>query len=300
MSITEKTEPFCKVCGSKKIVSLGNITNGNYAEKFLKNYSLLKCEKCHFEFIYPTPSDEVLKFIYSNPDYSAWEVVDKNQNKSIRYLNFEYYFIILEKYKKSGKILDCGCATAYFLDIAKKKGFDCYGIEISEIPFSIASKKHPKKIFKQNIEDLKISKGFFDVITMFDFLEHTKNPGEVLKRASSLLTASGLILITTPNTNSLSMSLFGKGHTNYILEHLNLFNGSNISYFLKKFGFDEVKISPAKKILNLSYAEKVFNTHNNFIRHPLGLLNRLLPEKISQFPIKVSFGDMLIIAKKVK
>lgn len=299
MAATDKTKTICKICNSTDILNLGRVTNGNYSKDFLKDYSLLKCNRCLLEFIHPVPSNKVLDFIYSNPEYSAWEVVSKREKtKGIRYQNFEYYLKIIRKYKKNGKILDCGCATGCFLDVARKNGFDCYGIETSEIPFSVTEKKYSGKIFKLNLEDLDFSKGFFDIVTMFDFIEHVKNPKEVLKKASYLLSNKGLLVLTTPDTRSLSMSVLRKSHTNYILEHLNLFNKANLPNFLKKFGFETIKMMPAKKILNLKYAEKVFKTHKNFLLYPTKFINNLLPRKIYELPIKVSFGDMFIIAKK--
>lgn len=166
----------CIVCDAKIFTNHGKIKNGDYAKKFLNDYSLKICKKCGLSFIYPVPPDEVLKVIYSNPEYSAWSTAELTDRTNIRFSNFIYYFNIINKYIGKGKILDCGCATGFFLDIAKKNGFDSYGIEISDIPFSIANKKHPNKIYKKHLEELDLDKNSFDIISMFDFLEHTKNP----------------------------------------------------------------------------------------------------------------------------
>ena len=299
MKKTMETRIFCKVCGSDSISGFGKVTNGNYPADFLEKYTILNCEECLFKFIYPTPTDEAINFIYSGTEYSQWEIVDKtNKTISTRYLNFKYYAEIISTYKKSGKVLDCGCATGLFLDIMKDGGFDCFGVEISNTPYSIVEKKHPNKIFRQEIENLKIDDGFFDIITMFDFIEHVKDPRQVIDKANKLLSDGGLLFIITPDTSSLSASIMGKSHNDYIMEHLGLFNKKNITYFLDKYGFEILKIQPAKKIINLDFVEKVFKRHTNIIYYPINFLNRLLPKKVAQIPIKLSFGGMFIVAKK--
>ena len=302
MTAEKNTKTTCNICGSGDISNLGRIINGHYSKNFLKDYSLLECKKCSLRFIYPIPSNDVLNFIYSDPQYKTqWGVVKENE-KSSRYLNFEYYFKIISNYKskKDVKVLDCGCATGCFLDVAEKNGIECYGVETSEIPYKIAENKHPKKVCKSNMEDLKIKDGFFDIITMFDFIEHVKDPRKILIKANRLLSKSGILFIVTPDTESLSISIMGKSHNDYIIEHLHLFNKSNIRYFLKRYGFKTIKIQPAKKVINLDFAEKVFKRHTNIFYYPIHFINKLLPKKITQFPIKLSFGGMLIIAKKAK
>jgi 2-polyprenyl-3-methyl-5-hydroxy-6-metoxy-1,4-benzoquinol methylase len=297
METKKQIKPLCKVCNSDEISDIGVITNGNYSAGYLKYYSLLKCKKCSFRFIYPTPSDEVLGHIYSNPEYSAWGTSDDKES-NIRYINFKHYIKIIKRYINNGKLLDCGCATGYFIDVAKESGFDSYGIETSEIPFSISEKKHPQRIFRQNIEELSIPDSFFDVITMFDFIEHVKNPEDSLHKASNLLKTNGYLIITTPDTKSLSMTMMGKSHTNYILEHISLFNHKCLPKYFEQFGLEIISITPAKKILTLKYAENVFKVHDSFLFKPVSIINSLLPQRITQFPLKVSFGDMLVIARK--
>lgn len=287
----------CKLCSSKKTFNKGIIKNGEYSKKFLTDYRLIACNDCGSNFISPTPTKEVLDFIYSNPEYSAWKI-DENKLKNIRYVNFLNYFDTIKKYIKNGSVLDCGCATGYFLDIAKENGFECYGVEISEIPHQIASKKFPQKIFKGAIETITLPPSSLDLVTMFDYLEHVSDPEIVLKKTKGLIKKGGFLMITTPNIQSISMRLLGKNHSNYILEHLNLFTKKSLTNYLEKFDFEIINIFSAKKIVNLRYAENVFRVNKNILHGPIKLFNSLLPKKILDFPIKTSFGDMFVIAKK--
>lgn len=301
MSLNKNTKPECKICASANITDLGNIINGKFPHDFLKKFFLFKCKQCSFKFIHPSPSNSELDYIYSSQEYSQWENPDnKNKLHSSRYLNFDYYSKIIQKFKKKGRILDCGCATGLLLDIMKERGFDCYGAEISDTPFLISEKKHPGKIFKSKIDELSIPDEYFDIITMFDLIEHVENPRSVLEKANSLLSNNGLLFIITPNMSSLSAILMGKRHNDCIMEHLSLFNKKNMSRLLNEAGFEVMKTFPAKKIINLKFAESVFARHTNPLAYPLRLVNKLLPDMISQIPVKLYFGGMFVIAKKLK
>lgn len=290
----------CKICGSNLTRSLGHIINGKYPQEFLDKYYLQECKHCGLKFISPTPSDKTLEYIYSDQDYGAqWDSEKKEEPKSIRWINFEYYSNLVKKYIFEGKVLDCGCATGTFLDLMKQNGFDCYGIETSKMPFEIVNKKYPGKIYQKNLEDLNLDTEF-NLITMFDFIEHVKYPQKVLRQASSLLGKNGYLVIVTPDTKSLSALIMGKRHNDYIMEHLNLFNRKNIKYLLNKCGFKVVKTVAAKKVVNFDFVEKVFKRHTNFLYYPINFVNKWFPERLTHYPIKLSFGGMLIIAKKVK
>ncbi len=88
-----------------------------------------------------------------------------------------------------GKILEIGCATGDFLDVAAFLGYDCYGIEISEWAASIAKEKG-HNVINIDISSLNINLNFnedFDAIFMLDVLEHLAYPNRVIKLLSSYL-----------------------------------------------------------------------------------------------------------------
>lgn len=110
----------CIVCDAKIFTNHGKIKNGDYAKKFLNDYSLKICKKCGLSFIYPVPPDEVLKVIYSNPEYSAWSTAELTDRTNIRFSNFIYYFniIIYRKRKDFGLWLRNGILFGYCKKIA--------------------------------------------------------------------------------------------------------------------------------------------------------------------------------------
>ena len=69
-----------------------------------------------------------------------------------------------------------------------------------------------------------MSKESFDVVTMWDILEHIPDPVPFLRRAASLLRPGGLIFVKVPNPDSLEARVFGGRWPLLLPEHLNYFN----------------------------------------------------------------------------
>lgn len=151
---------------------------------------IVRCPKCELEFIYNQPSSEEIKNIYSREYYKAMglesgEVIDVALMKKSTFLD------ILKKilpYKNSGNILDVGTATGFLLEVAKKLGFEPYGIELSEYSSSIAKKKFGEdRIYNGILEENPFEENFFDIITMCDYFEHVENPINILNISHKLL-----------------------------------------------------------------------------------------------------------------
>lgn len=102
--------------------------------------------------------------------------------------------ILIRKFKKEGRLLDVGCAFGFFLKLAEKYGFQPFGIDISSYAVKKARKIVKGKILQGDIEeDIPFPDNFFDVITLFDILEHLKNPKRVLSQLKKKIKHSGYI-----------------------------------------------------------------------------------------------------------
>lgn len=153
--------------------------------------------------------------------------------------------------KTKGRILDVGCAEGYFLKYASDEGWDAYGIE--------PAKRHlPKKgwnlkVFNCFLEDANLEKNSFDVITLWDTLEHTPAPSKILLQANYLLKKDGLLAIRVPNVNYLLLKTF-------IITHL---FGKNV-YLKTKLLSHQGFFAPEAHFYNFSYItlKKILEKHN--------------------------------------
>jgi len=130
----------------------------------------------------------------------------------------ELYFLMVKKVidqlklKRNGRILDIGCAYGIFLSFFDKIGWETYGVDISEYALNKARNYTKAKLYLHDVEKGLglFDNNFFDVITMFDIIEHLRNPIYLLEEAQRVVKQKGLIFVTTPNVNSVTKVLMGK------------------------------------------------------------------------------------------
>lgn len=284
----------CPVCQSKKIKKKFNLTT---------EHQILSCLSCGLEFMFPQLNDEELKKLYSENYYQAWGIKGTEENdvtKAMKMATFQLRLNLIRKYISTGKVLDVGCATGYFLEVAKVNGFEPYGVEFSKYSAAIAKKKFGNtNVCLGTLEQCDFENKYFDVIAMSDLIEHVRIPAQTLSKAAALLKDDGVIMIMTPDTKTLSNNLMGKRWTHYKLEHFFYFSHTSISYVADQCGLNVVHYERAKKALNINYLHTQFNTYKHWLLTPLiNLVHLLLPEKLAAKNFYFSIGEMVVILKK--
>lgn len=146
--------------------------------------------------------------------------------------------------KGYGNLLDIGVAYGFFLK-ACESSFKTFGCDISSYAVSRARRNSPKS----QIIVCDVSKGLpykdntFDVVTMFDAIEHIDRYDELLHDVYRVMKPEGLLVLTTPNRWSMDSILFGK---NYWYKrdttHKMIFSKSSLKETLLRSGFIDVNI----------------------------------------------------------
>jgi 2-polyprenyl-3-methyl-5-hydroxy-6-metoxy-1,4-benzoquinol methylase len=285
----------CTVCGSPQIEIKFNLTG---------EQQILCCLSCGVEFLFPQMNDEALTKLYSENYYKAWGIQGDQENETIRQMKiatFNLRLDLISKHIKKGKVLDVGCATGYFLDAAKERGFEPYGVELSEYSSTIAKKKFGNdSVFKGTLEECNFPEKQFDVIAMSDLIEHVRVPVETLSKAATLLKNDGVIMIMTPDTRSISHNIMSKRWTHYKQEHLFYFSHESMQYIANRSGMTIVHFEKAKKALNLTYLHTQFNVYKHWMFTPaVNFLHAILPKRMRTKNFYFSIGEMVVILKKV-
>ena len=232
---TKKKLP-CRICGSKKI-------NLKYL-KISNKYYLHKCINC--EFVFPNIDCKKIQNyeekIYSGYDKSSLSISEK-KNKNYRnkkLINERYEYCYSKNFKKvKKKVLEIGFGQADFLIHLKTKKIPCYGIEYNQNLVKFAQSKKLNVSFG-NLEKLK--NNYFDLVVMFDVIEHFVDPMKTLKTILKKLKKGGLLIFYTPNIESLGFELM-KSKQNLIqpFYHLNFFSKNVLNFICKKIGFKIIK-----------------------------------------------------------
>ncbi|MDX1428863.1 MAG: class I SAM-dependent methyltransferase [Rhodothermales bacterium] len=140
----------------------------------------------------------------------------------------------------SGSLLEIGCATGEFLELAAQSGFETLGVDASDIYVDYA-RERGIPIFHGRLEDADLQKGSFDAVALFHLIEHIEDPAPFLTQLGDLLRPSGYIFIATPNLPASTHKLLGFRHPNFHQEdHLYFFSAQTLKALLLNCGFDEV------------------------------------------------------------
>ena len=216
---------ICLLCSSEKL---------NVLEKYKSAY-LCKCKNCGFVFSKKIPTETELNNFYKGygrDDYLS-PVTIKRYNELLDKF---------EKFRKTGKIIDVGCGIGYFLEIAKKRGWEVYGTEFTDDALEICKSKGIKMSLGK-LDPKNYDHNMFDIITSFEVLEHINNPIEEIKNFSKILRKKGLVYLTTPNFNSL---LRYKLNENYDIitypEHLSYYTPETLNFLFEKLNFRKLKL----------------------------------------------------------
>jgi 2-polyprenyl-3-methyl-5-hydroxy-6-metoxy-1,4-benzoquinol methylase len=282
----------CEVCSSSVEIAM--------FEKLAHHF--VRCGGCGLERISPQPSDETLARIYGEHYYDAWGLQDSEQTvANLKKRTFQYVLGKLARPAPGVRLLDCGAATGFLLDVARELGYDPYGLELSEFGAQeIANKLGADHVFCGELPEAKfpgVAPGEFGVITMCDYIEHVRDPRQTLTLARRWLAPGGSIAITTPDAGSPSRRVLGTGWTHYKIEHLFYFNKRNLERLLKDVGFSSVRFYPLWKSLTLDYIGHQFEVYPHRALTPVARALRRMPQTIRALPLPFTTGELLAIAQ---
>jgi 2-polyprenyl-3-methyl-5-hydroxy-6-metoxy-1,4-benzoquinol methylase len=286
----------CIVCSQNRFEPLFD-KDGHHFER---------CESCGLQRVWPQPTDAVLGQIYGEGYYAAWGLQHEENREIIKGLKQQTFARLFERlpaYPPGSKLLDCGAATGYLLELAARSGFDPYGVELSSYGAEqIAKRFGADHVFQGELSAARFSgveEGAFSVVFMCDFLEHVRDPRSTLAAAYRLLKVGGTLVVTTPDTGSFTHSLMRSAWTHYKVEHLFYFNRKNLANLLRASGFHHRQTIGAKKTINLDYALYQFRRYP----HPLlsrgaELAWRTAPKTLTLAPLSLLMGEQAAFAVK--
>ncbi len=227
---SEKIDVFKKGTINTETISAEDfkITDSTYGSV----WDFSKCSSCSFVFSNPRMDEKSLIEFYSKIEDSEYTDEWEGREK-----NFRTIIKRLEKIETGGKmLLDIGAASGIFVKLAIEKGYNATGIEPSTQLVNEANEKFGVKIIKGTIEDFE-AREQYDIVTLLDLIEHVNDPESFLKKVSPLIKKGGVLVIVTPDINSIATRLLGNRWWHYRTAHINFFNINSITYLLEKFGF---------------------------------------------------------------
>ena len=243
---------------------------------------------------------------YSTPRYPDSEIINNYKKvvdeiyfseKDYRKITFKKALKLIEKYKTSGAILDIGCYIGIFLEVAREAGWKVFGLEPSQWAAKYAREELKLQVLEGITEEAFKFGVTFDVVTLWDTIEHMTDPLNDLIRIRQLLNDKGFLFISTMNMDSFFARVSGKRWPWLMDMHLYYFTPRTISLLLEKAGFRVHKIRLFSYTVSLNYLSYKLLSVNKFLSQVVGKVLTIL--NIGQLPINIQLGDaMVVIAQK--
>jgi len=259
-------------------------------------------------YVNPRLQEKELIKIYSSPDYYQSKDTDtcgyENylEDKENITKTFKQKLKKINKFIKRGKILDMGCAFGFFLDLLQIDGWEVYGVEVSEYASKYAQTELGLNVFNGTLKNACFPDEFFDTIVMWDVVEHLSDPLAELREINRILKRDGLLVIQTPNIDSLIARFTGKRWAclQRPAEHYYYFSPKTLEIMLEKVG-DKIIHSynfEGGKFCNIRFILNRLKVYNKVI---FGALSNLAEKvNLSNRSFYVDIGDnMLVLARKL-
>ena len=296
----------CVICGSQNFKVLKKAKyDSNMDEKMLTELyksssdvklldQLVKCQKCNFVYLNPRIKSDIILDSYSN---SADPIFFEQNDNRIKTFQKE-----LKKFTRNCKInpsktkvLDVGCAGGAFPKAAHDLGFEVTGIEPNKWLVAKGIEKYKLDLKAGVLSDFDFKNNSFDIVTLWDVIEHLTEPENVIKQISSLIKNDGYLLINYPDINSLACKLFRSNWPFYLNVHLFYFNRRTITKFLNQYGFKVVYTKPYWQTLELGYILKRASEYFHFFKAVGWFVKKV---KVDKLPFKYNLGQTFLVAKK--
>lgn len=292
-------ETSCILCGKKSDFSVlykKNIPPRSFSTQVFSarrvpdkiHYRMVKC--LHDGQVRSNPIMK-LSVLYSLYRRSNFTYQDEIPNLTKTYYNA--LASTLQKVGKKGHILEVGCGNGFVLSELYKRGYkNVYGIDPSTDAKDAATPAIKKRITLGILKKDSYKKESFDVICLFQTLDHIPNPNTFLQLCKSFLKRGGYLIAFNHDVESFSAQLLGERSPIIDIEHIYLFSKKTIRMLLEKHGFSVERIYSPWNILSLAHLI-------HLLPIPQSIKKTLHHIKIMKYlSVRLPLGNLCIVAQK--
>ncbi len=246
-------------------------------------------------------------YVYANPRWSGDEILEAYtavtdetyvEERAGRELTFQKHLRSMEKRvgQANGRsLLDVGAYIGVFVETAVQAGWQACGVEPSEWAASLAQRQGVPVIHGTQDAAELVGKQF-DVVTMWDVIEHVADPSGEIGKAYNLLEPGGWLVVHTMDIDSLMARLM-RGRWPWLMDmHIHYFSQKTLRQMLEKNGFEVVSSGAEGRYLRLNYLVSRVEA----MSRPLGRLANWVVNGLGlgHVAVPLNFGDLFTVYAK--
>lgn len=235
----------CDVCGSDEADILFEAYDRWF--RLPGTFPVRRCRVCGLLYLSPRPGPAEISDYYP-PEYGPFLPAIEDERSAWRRFNRRYEMrkrmrLLRSVVKQPGAALDVGCATGVFLHAIRRQGWDVQGVELDARAADYARSRMNLPVHTGELEEATFADRQFDLVTMWDVLEHVPRPRATLLEAARVTRPAGVLILGLPNPEGLEARLFGPAWAGWDSpRHLYLFSGSVIRRLLADTGWQWCKV----------------------------------------------------------
>jgi len=240
----------CLVCGARQGRQLYQ----------LPRFEIRRCAACDQVFLFPLPSEaevsEMFAQLYRDGRGSVPELrdyyascFDASPASPVADM-CRSWLQALSRYASGGRLLDIGCGTGIFCHTARGFGWEPHGIDAATEAVTFARTRYGLDVQHGDFETLELEGEAFDLVTMWDVIEHSRAPRALMEAAARCLKPGGLLALSTPNQRNIMdvvakllyrltrRRVTGPLQKFYLIEHFLYFSSRTLERLLADAGFE--------------------------------------------------------------
>jgi 2-polyprenyl-3-methyl-5-hydroxy-6-metoxy-1,4-benzoquinol methylase len=306
MSATLSEDIACNLCGSRdaKLVYPSSLTDSTpHASDFRCTSAaygvhppIVRCRVCELMYANPRWNSSVVRESYSIVEDRTY--VEEREGRVLTFRrNLQPFEALVAKNSDTRRLLDVGCHIGVMVELAQERGWEAWGIEPSTWAAEQA-RARGLRVITGTLADAGLEKNYFDVVTMWDVIEHLTNPAAELRHVQRVLKRGGIFAIHTIDIESWFARLMGKRWPWLMEMHLYYFSPRTLGKMLEQTGFQVIRSSAQGRFLRLGYFATRLEPYNKFLARTIHAFATRF--NLAGLAIPVNFGDLFTLyARKV-
>jgi len=280
----------CLICDSNRI---HNFEAKAFDSETSDIVNIVECRDCSFAWQYPLGRTEEHSVQYFEAAYTdkgnmTINYFNEDRKREIAKLEFDFVATLPVTNKK---ILDIGAGAGIFAEVAAKNNWAVTAVDPA-IDLDRLNNNLNIKAIKGTTEQIPNGK-LFDVVTLWDVIEHVTDPIKLIYDAKRHLKVGGWLILETGNYKSTDRVNGGKSHWIYQLDHRWYFSPTSLE-----------KLLIDAELSSFIYSDKVlrpgWNGNSDYVRPSIVHLLKSAIKNPMQLPVQLSKYFYLIQAKDWK
>ncbi len=213
---------------------------------------VVRCAVCDLVYINPRPRADLILAGYAEAEDPLFAAQNEARIRGFR-KTLEGVVQHLRISPTGKRVLDIGCAGGAFLAAAREMGFAVTGVEPAHWMAAHGRENYQLDIRDGILEPGSFEAHSFDVITLWDVIEHLPQPLETLQIVRSLLKPGGVLLVNYPDIGTLAARTLGRRWPFWLSVHLIYYTRKTMTEQLRRAGFSTLWFESFWPVLPLGY-----------------------------------------------